>query len=431
MFPNYKWSCYDVEPHKCDYKIVKRDTIHNFPKGYRVCITNPPYLARNSATRRKLNYPQCEFDNLYKHCLRLMLDNCQYVAAIIPDSYIQSGLFTERLYGVVSIPEKVFIDTEFPVCLALFNPKPTSDFHIWNGDSCLGSFRELSAHNLNQYKDEVWKFNDAEGEVGIICLDGKKNRIKFVKGAEVTAEIKFSSRTFVRVSGLPEDVNCDAFINVCNEILEQYRAATKDVFLTSTKGLRYNGTYRKRIPFNIVRSILTYALCLMRQPNSIKALILDFDFTLFDTRADNEARKSSTNKDWNVIYSKIPEYQLYDGWGEVFEKAKAKGVKIAIISTAKKDLIQKTLDYFGLQCDVIVGWQRCYQKPHPHLVEMALNKLQVSKDYVISIGDSVVDMKMSQKGDVRFIGALWDSQESNDLKIGDVICSPKDILRFI
>jgi phosphoglycolate phosphatase-like HAD superfamily hydrolase len=62
---------------------------------------------------------------------------------------------------------------------------------------------------------------------------------------------------------------------------------------------------------------------------------------------------------------------------------------------------------------------------------MALNKLQVSKDYVISIGDSVVDMEMSQNGGVRFIGALWDSQESNDLKIGDVICSPKDILGFI
>ena len=167
------------------------------------------------------------------------------------------------------------------------------------------------------------------------------------------------------------------------------------------------------------------------QVRPIKAMLLDFDHTLFDTRADEEVRKNTTNKDWDVIYSKIPEYQLYNGWREVFERAKTKGVKIAIISTAKKDLIQKTLDYFGLQCDIIVGWQRCYQKPHPHLVEMALNKLQVSKDYVISIGDSVVDMEMSQNGGVRFIGALWDSQESNDLKIGDVICSPKDILGFI
>ena len=163
----------------------------------------------------------------------------------------------------------------------------------------------------------------------------------------------------------------------------------------------------------------------------IKALILDFDHTLFNTDADREVRKNSKVKDWDLIYSKIPEYKLYDGWREVFSIAKARGAKIAIISTAKKDLIQKTLDYFGLQCDIIVGWQRCYQKPHPHLVEMALNKLQVSKDYVISIGDSVVDMQMSQNGGVRFIGALWDSQESNDLRIGDVICSPKDILRFI
>ena len=167
--------------------------------------------------------------------------------------------------------------------------------------------------------------------------------------------------------------------------------------------------------------------------SNVKALILDFDMTLFDTRADNNVRKAKKGSEikWDDVFAVIPEYRLYDGWREVFERAKTKGVKIAIISTAKKDLIQKTLDYFGLQCDIIVGWQRCYQKPHPHLVEMALNKLQVSKDYVISIGDSVVDMEMSQNGGVRFIGALWDSQESNDLKIGDVICSPKDILGFI
>ena len=160
-------------------------------------------------------------------------------------------------------------------------------------------------------------------------------------------------------------------------------------------------------------------------------MLLDFDHTLFDTRADEEVRKNSTNKYWNVIYSKIPEYRLYDGWREVFETAQTKGVKIAIISTAKKELIQKTLDYFGLQCDVVIGWQRCYQKPHSHLVEMALNKLHVNKENVISVGDSIIDREMSKNGEVKFLGAIWDSQEVEELKTGENIDSPLGILKYI
>ena len=167
------------------------------------------------------------------------------------------------------------------------------------------------------------------------------------------------------------------------------------------------------------------------QQNTIKALILDFDHTLFNTDADREVRKNSKDKDWDLIYSKIPEYRLYDGWREVFNDAKAKDVKIAIISTAKKDLIQKTLDYFGLQCDIIVGWQRCYKKPHPHLVEMALNKLHVNKENVISIGDSIIDREMSKNGEVKFLGAIWDSQEVEELKTGEPIDSPLGILKYI
>lgn len=164
---------------------------------------------------------------------------------------------------------------------------------------------------------------------------------------------------------------------------------------------------------------------------NIKALILDFDHTLFNTDADREVRKNSKDKDWDLIYSKIPEYRLYDGWREVFNDAKAKGVKIAIISTAKKELIHRTLKHFKLGRDVIVGWQRCYQKPNPKLVEMALNKLKVNKEEVISIGDSELDLQMSNNGGVRFVGAIWDCEKEKsltELQHGITISSPLEII---
>ena len=439
MLSSYKWACYDIEPRKGDFKIVKRDTIKKFPSGFKVCITNPPYLAKNSATRRGLNYPECDYDNLYKHCLKLMLDSCQYVAAIIPDSFIQSGLFTDRLYGVISIPKKVFVDTDYPVCLALFTPDISEDFNIWCGDSFNGTYQKLSKYSLEEYNDSRWVFNDADGCIGVVCADGKNSKIRFVKGESIDTEVKGSSRFLVRVSGLPDNIDIDDFILKCNSTLEQYRYNTKNVFLNSFKGLRYDGTYRKRIPFTVVRSILTYTLKGVNSKNytssyNVKALILDFDHTIFNTDADSEVRKISKVKDWDLIFSKIPEYKLYDGWREVFSDAKAKGIKIAIVSTAKKDLIQRTLKHFQLDCDVIVGWQRCYKKPNPKLIEMALDKLKVNKDEVISIGDSVVDKQMSDNGGVRFIGAIWDCEHEEsiqELKQGKVLNTPRDLLSYI
>lgn len=167
---------------------------------------------------------------------------------------------------------------------------------------------------------------------------------------------------------------------------------------------------------------------------NIKALILDFDHTLFNTDADREVRKNSKVKDWDLIYSKIPEYKLYDGWHEVFSIAKARGVKIAIISTAKKELIQRALALFQLDCDVIIGWQRCYQKPNPKLVEMALKKLKVCKEEVVSIGDSVLDKQMSVNGEVRFIGATWDCEKEEsltELQHGITISSPLEIIDML
>lgn len=439
MLCSYKWACYDIEPRKGDFKVVKRDTIKKFPSGFKVCITNPPYLAKNSATRRGLNYPECNYDNLYKHCLKLMLDRCQYVAAIIPDSFIQSGLFTDRLTGVISIPEKVFADTDYPVCLALFTPNISDDFNIWCGDSFIGTYHELSKYSLEEYYDSRWVFNDVDGCIGVVCADGKNSKIRFIKGESIDTEVKCSSRFLVRVSGLPDNIDIDDFILKCNTTLEQYRCNTKDVFLNSFKGLRNDGTYRKRIPFTVVRSILTYTLKGVNSKNytssyNVKALILDFDHTIFNTDADNEVRKISKVKDWDLIFSKIPEYKLYYGWREVFSEAKAKGIKIAIVSTAKKDLIQRTLKHFQLDCDVIVGWQRCYKKPNPKLIEMALDKLKVNKDEVISIGDAVVDKQMSDNGGVRFIGAIWDCEHEEsiqELKQGKVLNTPRDLLSYI
>lgn len=264
------WKCYDISPPDKnivpEIKVEKRDVLKNFPKGHLLAITNPPYLAKNSATRRGLEYVGEPYDDLYKKSLEVMLDNCEYVAAIIPESFITANLFHDRLSVLISLTCKMFDDTECPVCLALFEPKEklnSGDFVIYRNSTKLGTYQKLKKYIINSdYKKNIWKVNDKKGNIGVKCVDSPKEQsTKFILGEEIKEDdIKVSSRAYTRISGLPKEIDRDAFIDKCNEKLNNYRKKTKDVFLTSFKGLRTDGKYRRRLDFATIKSIMSAVL---------------------------------------------------------------------------------------------------------------------------------------------------------------------------
>ena len=83
-----QFSSFDI--YTADREVKQRDTIKSFPKGFEVSITNPPWLTRNSATRKVLPFAQSNFDDLYKHCLDLCIRHCIYVAALVPASFLEA-----------------------------------------------------------------------------------------------------------------------------------------------------------------------------------------------------------------------------------------------------------------------------------------------------------------------------------------------------
>ena len=257
------WKCYDINPPMNNgsvFHVTRRDSITNLPKG-NVFITNPPYLARNSAKRNHYPYPQTSYSNLYLHCLSLMLEKGRFVAAILPESFISDKMFKERLFGVISLNYKVFNDTDYPVCLALFVPEKREDYLIFSGKELLGTYKELLDYNYSGTFQGDWVFNRANGSVGIKCYDGLSADICFVRGEMINPTIiKESSRSLTRVDGLPSNIDRDAFIECCNSLLKEYRDKTKDVFLTSFKGLRKDNHYRRRIDFATLRRIMNVAL---------------------------------------------------------------------------------------------------------------------------------------------------------------------------
>ena len=265
-----KWSCYDIKPNENNtvkkYKINQKDTIKDFPKNYYVGITNPPYLAKNSATRAKMDFPSTVYDDLYKVSLDIMLKNLEYVAAIIPESFINSNLFHNRLYAFVSLTCKMFEDTECPVCLALFIPETQKkelkldidDFLIYRQNKKIGKYKDLKTKKPSSLLEIPWTFNDKKGTIGIRCIDGTvSSSIEFIKGSEISEDkIKVSSRSLTRVSGLPDDIDLDKFLKECNKKLVKYREDTEDIFLTSFKGLRKDNKYRRRLDFANAKVIM-------------------------------------------------------------------------------------------------------------------------------------------------------------------------------
>ena len=247
-------SC-DIAP--ASPEVQERDTLHSFPEGFDVCVTNPPWLARNSATRRGLRYPDTAHDDLYKHCLELCLAHCAHVAAIAPASYLHSGLFRERLASYILLHDAgMFDDTENPVCLALFGDAPRRETQVFYDNECIGVLDALERCAPVPHCDRQVRFNDPDGALGLIAFDDtKRPSIRFCKAEEIDRrEIKVSSRFRTRISGEFDVTN--AFIRRLNGTVDDFRERTQDLFLTPFKGIRNDGRYRRRMDFRMARKII-------------------------------------------------------------------------------------------------------------------------------------------------------------------------------
>ena len=252
-----KFKSYDLIP--ADNEVIARDTIKRFPKGFKVCVTNPPWLARNSATRRGLPFISDRYDDLYKHCLELCLDNCSHVAALVPASYLQSRLFQKRLQSYTLLHNAIFDDTENPVCLSLFGDKPTGEVSIYHDEKPIGTLASLQKNLPPQKQNRHVRFNDPHGGLGFISFDNtKKPSIHFCRACEIEDyPIKASSRFITRISG--DFGNVTELVNNLNCKIKTFREKTKDVFLTPFKGIREDGQYRRRMDFALARRFINAA----------------------------------------------------------------------------------------------------------------------------------------------------------------------------
>ena len=240
-----EWVGYDIDP-KID-GIIKQDTIANFPTGFEVCITNPPYLAKTTISRQKLNV-SIQYQDLYLDCLELMLNHCDYVAAIIPSTYYNTNLFQDRLIAWDKLDREIFSDTDVPVGVAYF--APTS-----KGVSLFVNGKQIEENPPQNVSSDI-SFNDENGNYVLCAIDTTKGRnIHIHNDIDNFDRKKYLKNTSRNYSLFYSSRQLD--IDKINSFINEWRDETNDFYLTSFKSTMKSGIYRKRMNFNILKWIIS------------------------------------------------------------------------------------------------------------------------------------------------------------------------------
>ena len=110
------------------------------------------------------------------------------------------------------------------------------------------------------------KFNAPEGTLGYRAVDGTKRdgsmRIKFCRGEKLgydRSNIKVSSRHLTYIATELQGELLDKVIAEANGIIDAYRHATHDVFLTAFMGNGKDGVRRRRLDYKLARKIFNIA----------------------------------------------------------------------------------------------------------------------------------------------------------------------------
>ena len=251
-------------------------------------LTNPPYLAKNSAKRMDApaqsyfrsgavlaltNEHTSTLDDLFKLAIEQTLAQYDDSVWIVPESVVQDmehlPHWKARLHSLTVLEDNPFTDTEHPVCVLVFSASQASG-ELWKNDTRLGTYQDVwGRHNATRSapRDVIaMQFNSPTGNLGYRAVDGTKAdgsmRIRFCLGDELgydRRQIKVSSRHLTYIDVDLEGEELVAVIEEANRQIEAYRAATHDVFLTAFMGNTKAGVRRRRMDYFLARRLFNAA----------------------------------------------------------------------------------------------------------------------------------------------------------------------------
>lgn len=127
---------------------------------------------------------------------------------------------------------------------------------------------------------------------------------------------------------------------------------------------------------------------------------------------------------------------LYAGIPEMLHELKSAGYHLAIVSNKLQSGVDELYEhYFSDTVEVAVGERpELNRKPAPDMVLLALEKLGVSTDEAVYVGDSDVDVVTARNSGLPCISVLWGFRDKEFLVQHGAHCfaqTPEEICRII
>jgi len=122
--------------------------------------------------------------------------------------------------------------------------------------------------------------------------------------------------------------------------------------------------------------------------------------------------------------------ELYAGVKDDLKKLKAKGYKIAIVTTKFHYRIEQILSKFNANelVDIIVGAEDVkIEKPNPEGLLWTIEHLETMNEEVLYVGDSLVDAKTAENAKVEFIAVLTGTTTRDDFRSYNSVYIGKNI----
>lgn len=123
-------------------------------------------------------------------------------------------------------------------------------------------------------------------------------------------------------------------------------------------------------------------------------------------------------REWNLANHDILASE-FDGVKETLVQLKAQGIHMAIVSTKRNDVVQKGLKLLDIEelFETVVGLDDVqHPKPDPEPLNLAMERLGVSKEEVLMVGDNMHDILGGQHAGVRTAGVAWSLKGPEFLK---------------
>ena len=117
---------------------------------------------------------------------------------------------------------------------------------------------------------------------------------------------------------------------------------------------------------------------------------------------------------------------------------KSSGVKLAVVTNKAQEMAEKVVDdIFGLvvKFDYVLGMQEGIPpKPDPTGIFMAMDKLQVTPNECVFVGDTGMDVAAGVNAGAYAVGVLWGFREEKELiqnGAKEIVSKPIEIANIV